>query len=36
MENLMAKIPKMLMGQELEKAMLSLPVYDAAICQADA
>ena len=36
MENLMAKMPKMLMGQELEKAMLSLPVYDAAICHADA
>ena len=36
MENLMAKMPKMLMGQELEKAMLSLPVYDAAICKADA
>lgn len=36
MENLMAKMPKMLMGQELEKAMLSLPVYDAAICKTDA
>lgn len=36
MENLMAKMPKMLMGQELEKAMLTLPVYDAAICKADA
>ncbi len=36
MKNLMAKMPKMLMGQELEKAMLSLPVYDAAICHADA
>lgn len=36
MENLMAKMPKMLMGQELEKAMLSLPVYDATICKADA
>ena len=36
MENLMAKMPKMLMGQELEKTMLSLPVYDAAICKADA
>ena len=36
MENLMAKMPKMLMGQNLDKAMLSLPVYDAAICKADA
>ena len=36
MENLITKMPKMLMGQELEKAMLSLPVYDAAICHADA
>ena len=36
MENLMAKMPKMLMGQDLDKAMLSLPVYDAAICKADA
>jgi len=36
MENLMARMPKMLMGQDLEKAMLSLPVYDAEICKADA
>ena len=36
MGNLTEQMPKMLMGQELEKAMLSLPVYDAAICKADA
>lgn len=36
MEKLIEQMPKMLMGQELEKAMLSLPVYDAAICKADA
>mgnify|MGYP001115374792 CR=1 FL=1 len=36
MENLITKMPKMLMGQELERAMLSLPVYDSAICKADA
>ena len=36
MENLTGQMPKMLMGQELEKAMLSLPVYDGAICKADA
>lgn len=36
MENLIEQMPKMLMGQELEKAMLLLPVYDAAICKADA
>ncbi len=36
MEKLTEQMPKMLMGQELQKAMLSLPVYDAAICKADA
>lgn len=36
MENLITKMPKMLMGKELEDAMLSLPVYDPAICRADA
>lgn len=36
MENLITKMPKMLMGQALEEAMLSLPPYDPAICQADA
>lgn len=36
MENLMEKMPRMLMGRELEKAMLSLPVYEPAICKADA
>ena len=36
MENLMTKMPKMLMGRELEKTMLSLPVYEPAICKADA
>lgn len=36
MENLIEQMPKMLMGQELEKAMLLLPTYDAAICKADA
>ena len=36
MEKLMEQMPKMLMGQELEKAMLSLPPYDPAICKADA
>ncbi len=36
MENLMTKMPKMLMGQDLDKAMLSLPVYDDTIYKADA
>ena len=36
MESLMDQMPRMLMGQELEDAMLSLPPYDAAICRADA
>lgn len=36
MENLIEQMPKMLVGQELEKAMLSLPVYEPAICKADA
>jgi len=36
MENLITKMPKMLMGKELEDAMLSFPAYDPAICRADA
>lgn len=36
MKNLIEQMPKMLIGQELERAMLSLPVYDSAICKADA
>lgn len=36
MENLIEQIPKMMLGKELEAAMLSLPPYDPAICQADA
>lgn len=36
MENLMGKMPKMMMGKELEDAMLSLPAYDPEICKADA
>lgn len=36
MENLIEQMPKMLMGYELEKAMLSLPVYNPEICKADA
>ena len=36
MENLMTKMPKMLMGQDLEKSMLLLPTYNPAICKADA
>lgn len=36
MENLNIQMPKMMMGKELEAAMLSLPPYDPAICQADA
>lgn len=36
MEKLIIKMPKMLMGKELEDAMLSLPAYNPAICQADA
>lgn len=36
MENLMTKMPKMLMGKELEEAMLALPAYDPAICRSDA
>lgn len=35
MENMMMKMPKMIMGQELEKAMLVLPSYDKNICKAD-
>ena len=36
MENLMTKMPKMLMGQDLAKSMLLLPTYNPAICKADA
>lgn len=36
MEDLMGKMPKMMMGEKLEKAMLSLPDYDPEICKADA
>lgn len=36
MENLMGKMPKMVMGKELEKEMKSLPAYDPEICKADA
>ncbi len=36
MEDLMGKMPKMMMGEKLEKAMLSLPAYDPEICKADA
>lgn len=36
MENLIGKMPKMMMGKELEDAMLSLPAYDPEICKADA
>ena len=36
MVNLTEQMPKMIMGKELEAAMLSLPPYDPAICQADA
>lgn len=36
MENLIEQMPKMMLGKELEVAMLSLPPYDPAICQADA
>lgn len=36
MENLMARMPKMLIGQKLEETMLLLPDYDPAICRADA
>lgn len=32
----MGKMPKMVMGKELEDAMLSLPAYDPEICKADA
>lgn len=35
MENLVVQMPKMLMGKELEEAMLSLPPYDPQICNAD-
>lgn len=36
MKNLILQMPQMIMGEELEAAMLSLPPYDPAICQADA
>lgn len=36
MENLVMQMPKMLMGKELEEAMMSLPPYDPQICNADA
>lgn len=36
MEKLMEQMPKMLMGQELDGAMLSLPPYDPEIYKADA
>lgn len=36
MENLMVQMPKMMIGKELEAAMLSLPPYDPAIRHADA
>ena len=36
MENLIEQMPKMMLGKELEAAMLSLPSYDPAICHADA
>lgn len=36
MENLVMQMPKMLMGNELEEAMMSLPPYDPKICNADA
>ena len=36
MEDLVMHMPKMLMGKELEEAMVSLPPYDPQICNADA
>lgn len=36
MEDLMGKMPRMMMGKELEEAMLFLPEYDPEICKADA
>lgn len=36
MGNLAEQMPKMLMGKELEEAMVSLPPYDSQICHADA
>ncbi|MCM1259312.1 MAG: ATP-binding protein [Roseburia sp.] len=36
MRNLAEQMPKMLMGKELEEAMVSLPPYDPRICDADA
>lgn len=36
MNDLTVQMPKMMMGRELEEAMLSLPIYDPAVCHADA
>lgn len=36
MENPEKMMPEMLMGKELEEAMLSLPPYNPEICRADA
>lgn len=36
MGNMAEQMPKMLMGKELEEAMVSLPPYDPQICNADA
>lgn len=36
MENLMVKMPKMMMGKELEEEMKFLPEYNPEICKADA
>lgn len=36
MHNLLETVPPMLMGQELEERLVSLPEYDAKICEADA
>lgn len=36
MEELVMQMPRMLMGKELEEAMLSLPPYDPQVCNADA
>lgn len=36
MEKLIVQMPKMLMGKDLEEAMVSLPPYDLQICNADA
>lgn len=36
MNDLTVQMPKMMMGKELEEAMLSLPMYDPSVCHADA